>query len=357
MSTPLCQRIARAIAAEGPMTVAEYMTRALHDPQGGYYATRDPLGEGGDFITAPEISQMFGELVALAIAEAWSDWGAPERPTLVELGPGRGTLMRDMLRALKVVPRFRAQLRVAMVESSPTLRAVQQRTLVDTDVPIRWANSFAEAGIDGPLYVVANEFFDALPIRQWVHVGHGAFNERMVGRNAQGALRFEVSPFALNIVPPGGAVTPVGTIYETCDSGENLLEDIARAIQERWGAAFVFDYGYGAPGFGETLQAVRRHAYADVLSDPGENDLTAHVNFQALAEAARRGGAEPAALMTQGEVLKMWGIEARAERLGGSGVLTRQVQRLTAADQMGELFKVLCIVPKDAPLPSGFSRR
>jgi SAM-dependent MidA family methyltransferase len=244
-----------------------------------------------------------------------------------------------------------------MVENSPTLRAVQQQTLAGVDVPVRWANSFAEAKIEGPIYLVANEFFDALPIQQWVHVGHGGFNERMVGLDENGALRFEVSPWPLNFIPPNGADTPVGTIFETCDAAENIVEDIARAIQDLWGAAFIFDYGYDKPGFGETLQAVRRHAYADVLSNPGENDLTAHVDFHLLAEAVKRGGAEPLELLEQGEVLKMWGIETRAAQLGGGEVLRRQIHRLTAPDQMGKLFKVLCIVPQNAPEPAGFSHR
>ena len=353
----LGERIAAMIAAQGPMSVAEYMTIALHDPRGGYYATRDPLGAGGDFITSPEISQIFGELIAMAIAEAWSDWGSPKNPTLVELGPGRGTLMSDMLRALKVSQRFRSQLQVVMVENSPTLRAVQQQTLAGVDVPVRWAHSFAQAKIEGPVYLVANEFFDALPIQQWVHMGHGGFNERMVGLDESGALRFEVSPWPAPFIPPDGANTPVGTIYETCDAAGNILEDIARAIQAQWGAAFIIDYGYEKPGFGETLQAVRRHAYADVLSNPGENDLTAHVNFAALAEAAARGGAEPLELMEQGYTLKMWGIERRAAQLGGGEVMQRQVHRLIAPDQMGKLFKVLCIVPQNAPEPAGFSSR
>lgn len=355
--TALGQRIAALIAAQGPMTVAEFMTLALHDPAAGYYATRDPLGADGDFITAPEVSQMFGELIGLAVAEAWSDWGSPENPTLVELGPGRGTLMSDMLRALKSLPRFRSQLQVVMVENSPVLRAVQQQTLAGADVPVRWVNSFAEAGIEGPIYLVANEFFDALPIRQWVHVGGGAWNERMVGLDADGALCFQVSPFGLNFVPSHSGEAPVGAIYETCDAAQAIVEDVAYAIQKNWGAAFIFDYGYDKPGFGETLQAVRRHGYADVLSNPGENDLTAHVDFGALMEAAIRGGAEPLALRDQGDVLRDWGIGTRATQLGGGEVIQRQVQRLTAPSQMGTLFKTLCVVPQDAPKPSGFWRR
>ena len=353
----LRDRIVRLIQTSGPISVAQYMTLALHDPKEGYYATRDPFGAGGDFITAPEISQMFGEMLGWAIAVAWLDWGSPLNPTLVELGPGRGTLMSDMLRTMKALPRLWSQLRVAMIENSPTLRAVQQQTLAGTGVPIRWADSFAEAEIEGPLYVVANEFFDALPIRQWVHTGEGIFRERLVGLDPDGAFRFEASPWPLPFLPPGGEQTAVGTIYETTDASELVMEDIGRAIQEQRGAAFAFDYGYDKKGFGETLQAVRQHTYADVLNNPGENDLTAHVDFPALVEAAKRGGAEPLELMEQGEVLKMWGIEARAEQLGGGAMMERQIHRLIAPDQMGKLFKVLCVIPKNASVPAGFAHR
>jgi SAM-dependent MidA family methyltransferase len=352
----LGRRIAALIAAQGPISIAEYMTLALHDPREGYYATRDPLGEGGDFITAPEISQMFGELIALAIAEAWSDWGSPEHPTLVELGPGRGTLMRDMLRALKVMPRFRSQLQVVLVENSPVLRAAQQQMLAGADVPIRWADSFAQAKIEGPVYVVANEFFDALPIRQYVRKRGGGWFERMIGLDHIGALAFVLAPVALPYQPSNRDGAEVGAVYESCAAGEAIMEDIAHAIQGQSGAAFIIDYGYDKPGFGETLQAMKRHGYTQVLDNPGENDLTAHVDFAALMTAAVRGGAEPLALEEQGAALKMWGIETRAKQLGGGGVLQRQVDRLTAADQMGKLFKVLCVIPRDAPKPAGFSR-
>jgi SAM-dependent MidA family methyltransferase len=364
----LGQRIAALIAAQGPISIAEYMTLALHDPREGYYATRDPLGTGGDFITAPEVSQMFGELIGLWIAQTWHDQGKPARPTLVELGPGRGTLMRDALRAMKLVPALRSQMQVVLVENSPVLESVQKETLGALDVPMRSVASFADVKVEGPLYLIANEFFDALPIRQYVKRG-GRWFERMVGADADGALGFALSPVSLPVPPPSREGAPEGGVYEQCSAGEALAEEIAHVIATQGGAALVVDYGYDTPGFGETLQAVRRHGYADVLADPGENDLTAHVDFGALGDAAVRGGASVCGPVSQGELLMSLGIVRRAENLArGTGgayrrqtahlsshpTVKRQLDRLVLPDQMGELFKAIAIVPKSAPTPPGF---
>jgi SAM-dependent MidA family methyltransferase len=364
----LGERIARMIAAQGPMTVAEYMTMALHDPQGGYYATRDPLGAGGDFITAPEISQMFGELIGLWMAQTWHDQGKPANPTLVELGPGRGTLMSDALRALKLVPAFRSQAQVALVENSPVLENVQKETLAGLDVPIRSVTSLADVRAEGPLYLIANEFFDALPIRQYVRKGHGWF-ERMVGADADGALAFALSPVPVPGIPPSRDGAPEGGVYEASSAGEALAEEIARTVAQQGGAALIIDYGYEAAGFGETLQAMQGHGYAGVLSDPGASDLTAHVDFGALADAAVRGGASVCGPVAQGELLTSLGIVRRAENLArgpGSAYrrqsghlstnpqLKRQLDRLILSDEMGVLFKAIAIVPKNSPTPPGF---
>ncbi|MBL6852561.1 MAG: SAM-dependent methyltransferase [Alphaproteobacteria bacterium] len=359
----LQQRIAALIAAQGPMPIAEYMTLALHDPSGGYYATHDPLGAAGDFITAPEVSQMFGELIGLWMAQTWMDQGSPARPTLVELGPGRGTLMHDALRALKLVPAFRSQVQVVLVENSAVLEGAQKRTLSALDVPIRSVTGFADVKTEGPMYLVANEFFDVLPIRQYVKKGGGWF-ERMVGTNADGTLRFVLSPVPLPAPPPNRDGAPEGGVYEQCSAGEALADEIAHRIAAHGGAALIIDYGYDTPGFGETLQAMKRHGPAEVLSNPGENDLTAHVDFCALGDAAVRGGASVCGPMPQGAWLKSLGIEQRAEALSAharSGALLldadriwRGVERLIADDQMGELFKAIAIVPKNAPTPPGF---
>ncbi|MEJ0028284.1 MAG: SAM-dependent methyltransferase [Rhizomicrobium sp.] len=359
--TALGARIAVAIDAQGPMTIAQFMTMALLDPKDGYYATRDPLRV--DFITAPEISQMFGELIGLWLAQAWTDQGRPARPLLVELGPGRGTLMGDVLRALKLVPDLRGQIDVVLVEASPVLETIQQAALAHIDVPIRSVASFDAVPADRPLFLIANEFFDALPIHQYVKTARG-WCERMVTVDAEGALAFALSPVALPSTPPGRDDTPPGGVHEISPAGAAVAEEIGHRIAAQGGAALIVDYGYDAPGFGETLQAVAGHAFADVLDAPGTRDLSAHVDFNALAEAAVRGGASASGPVEQGAFLTALGIVARAERLARRGRWTghpseapevrRQLERLILPEQMGRLFKALAIVPKGAPTPAGF---
>jgi len=358
--TPLGRRIAALIGAQGPISIAQFMALALHDPLNGYYATRDPLGAEGDFITAPEISQMFGELIGLWLAQTWHDQGKPARPRLVELGPGRGTLLRDALRAMTLMPEFRDQLEVVLVEMSPALRRVQETVLKDCGVPLRWVESFGSLAADRPLYLVANEFFDALPIRQYVRAERG-WCERMVTADADGTLGFALSPVAATGIPADRDGAPMGGVYEASTAGAALAETIAHVIAARGGAALIVDYGYEAAGFGETLQAVASHNFAGVLDRPGESDLSAHVDFSLLADAAARGGANAWGAVEQGDFLRELGIEQRALRLahgddGMRAVLNAQVERLTYADQgrMGALFKALAIVPRGAPTPPGF---
>ncbi len=360
MITPLGRRIAALIAAQGPISIAQFMTLALHDPLNGYYATRDPLGAAGDFITAPEISQMFGELLGLWLAQCWHDQGKPARPRLVELGPGRGTLLRDALRAMKLMPAFREQLEIVLVEMSPALRHVQETTLKDCGVTLRWVESFGALAADRPLFLIANEFFDALPIRQYVRTERG-WCERMVTADADGALGFALAPVAADGVPADRDGAPMGGVYEACPAGKALAETIAHVIAAQGGAALIVDYGYEEIGFGETLQAVASHSFDGVLARPGESDLSAHVDFNALAQAAARGGADAWGAVEQGDFLRALGIEQRALRLAQGDdeklkLLNAQVERLTYADQgrMGELFKVLAIVPSGAPTPPGF---
>jgi SAM-dependent MidA family methyltransferase len=359
MTTPLARRIAALIASQGPMSIAQFMTLALHDPQNGYYATRDPLGADGDFITAPEISQMFGELIGLWLAQMWHEQGKPARPRLVELGPGRGTLMRDALRAMKLMPEFRDQLEVVLVEMSPALRHVQETMLKDCGAPLRWVESFGSIAADRPLYLVANEFFDALPIRQYVRTARG-WCERMVTADADGALSFALSPLTAAGIPADREGAPAGGVYEASAAGAALAETIAHVIAACGGAALIVDYGYEEPaGFGETLQAVASHSFAGVLERPGESDLSAHVDFNVLAEAAARGGADVWGAVEQGDLLRALGIEQRALKLAHGDaeaikVLNAQVERLIQVDQMGALFKALAIVPRGAPTPPGF---
>lgn len=353
----LGERIAALIAAQGPISVAQFMTLALHDPEAGYYSTRDPFGRGGDFITAPEISQMFGEMLGLWCGQVWVDQGCPKNTRLVELGPGRGTLMADALRALKRVPGFLDDVELVLVEASPTLRDVQRERLKDSGAKIRWSAHFDVS--DGPLLLLANEFFDALPVRQYVKTARG-WCERMVVLK-DGALEFALAPQVTPAaaIPASRAGAPDGGVYETAPAGISLTEEISRLIATHGGAALLIDYGYADPGFGETLQALRDHRFAPLLSDPGAADLSAHVDFAALTDAARHGGAQIYGPRRQGEFLEGLGIGVRTRRLiqvnpSEGESLTKAFARLTAPDQMGNLFQAMALLPPSAPPPPGF---
>jgi len=352
MSGALRKRIARLIAAQGPISIAEYMTIALLDPQLGYYRVADPLGAGGDFITAPEISQMFGELIGAWLADAWLKQGRPAQPLLVELGPGRGTLMADVLRVIKqAVPDLFEQAEINLVEVSSPLWESQAEKLTPIQKRVRWRNGIEELPHDRPLFLVANEFFDALAVRQYVRTERG-WCERMVGADASGALVFVLSPVVLPAanVPADRDGAPMGGVFETSPLGEALAEEIGFRIARNGGAALIVDYGYDTPGFGETLQAVKRHRFADVLREPGSADISTHVDFPALARAAGRGGAAAFGPVGQGAFLTALGIVQRADRLNDTAGLAR----LTDPEQMGTLFKALAIMPKTAAAPAGF---
>jgi NADH dehydrogenase [ubiquinone] 1 alpha subcomplex assembly factor 7 len=318
--------IEELIRRDGPITVAEFMRLAV----ARYYAGRDPLGARGDFVTAPEITQVFGELIGAWIAAMWQAIGEPAEVALVELGPGRGTMMRDVLRVTTRVPGFRPSLH--LVETSPALRALQQ------GLPAVWHETLATVP-HMPLLLIANEFFDALPVHQYV-----AEVERRVGLK-DGALAF---------LPQSAE-----SIAERSPERETLAADIARRIATEGGAALIVDYGY-VTGTGDTLQAMRRHRPRDVLTDPGESDLTAHVDFAALAEAARRGGAKPWGPIPQGTFLSRLGIESRAAKLMESATPDQAVlirsgcRRLIDPREMGTLFKVLAITRSGDPAPPGF---
>lgn len=348
--TALADLLVRRIAAGGPMTVADYMAECLLHPAHGYYSTRDPFGRAGDFITAPEISQMFGELLGLALAQSWLDQGSPAPFTLAELGPGRGTLMADVLRATRAVPGFHAAARVVLVEASPALRAVQARTL-DSPAWIDTADDLPQA----PLFLLANEFFDALPIRQYLRTPEG-WRERMVGL-AQGALTFGLSP-PIPCPERRFAADPPGTLVETCPQAAPAMQALSERISTHGGAALIIDYG-GWRSRGDTLQALRAHAPEDPLAHPGEADLTAHVDFEALALAAP--AIAHTALTEQGTLLQRLGIDQRAARLASA--LTGAARdshlaahrRLTHPAEMGSLFKALAFHPHNTPPPPGFA--
>ena len=356
----LKSRIADLIEAQGPVSVAQFMSLALLDPGCGYYATRDPLGAGGDFTTAPEISQMFGEMVGLWLVQAWADQGSPKNPRLVELGPGRGTLMADILRVAKVAPEFTADLEVVLVEASPALQKVQAEKLRGSGADISWQHQFDDSLADRPLFLVANEFFDALPLRQYVKTERG-WCERMV-TVSNGGLAFALAPVPIpsSAIPADRAGAPDGGVYETSPAASALAQDIARTIASRGGAALMIDYGYAeASGFSETLQAVSGHRFADALAEPGQDDISAHVDFAALAQAGRRGGASVFGPATQGMFLANIGIVERAEQLmkanpGEAEKLLAATERLIGNDQMGKLFKALAYAPPSIGGMAGF---
>lgn len=352
--TALAGILATRIAATGPMTLADYMAECLLHPQHGYYTTRPPFGAEGDFITAPEISQMFGELLGLCLAQYWLDLGRPAPFTLAELGPGRGTLMADMLRATRGVPGFHAAARVVLVEASPRLRQVQRATLGAH--PVDWVDG-TESLPDAPLFLIANEFFDALPIRQFTRAGDG-WSETMVGLEGARLTLGRAPPAPLALLAHRLHDTAEGDVVETCPAAAPVMAEISTRIAAHGGLALVVDYG-GWISRGDTFQALRHHAFADPLAAPGEADLTAHVDFAALAEAAR-----PTATCytTQGALLTRLGIAARADRLAAGltgpalAAHLAAARRLTDPQEMGELFKVLAIFPPSAPPPPGFAQ-
>lgn len=353
----LAARIAQLIETQGPLSVAQFMTIALHDPETGYYATRDPFGARGDFVTAPEISQIFGELVGLWCVQVWLDQGRPSPARLIELGPGRGTLMADALRSARLVPEFLDAIEIVLVEASPALRAIQGERLKDFDARILWKSEYAGEKTC-PHFVIANEFFDALPIRQYVRTERG-WCERLVGIDDGNALAFAMAPVATPLLFEGSDSAPLGAVYEISPAALALAEDIGSTIARHGGAALVIDYGYSQPGFGETLQAVGGHVFKALLNDPGSVDLSAHVDFTALAAAARRGGARVSGPIGQGSLLQALGIDARASRLSHAdpdhaSAIAAAVDRLTHPAQMGTLFKALAITAPDAPVPPGF---
>ena len=355
--TPLGAHIAALIASEGPITVADFMALALGHPLHGYYMTREPFGTDGDFVTAPEISQMFGELIGLWCADLWQRIGAPERVVLAELGPGRGTLMADALRAAgKALPAFVAAVDLHLVETSPRLRTAQARALGSAP---HWHDRI-ETLPSGPLLVIANEFFDALPVRQIVRTERG-WCERFVTCAGE-ELTFAVAPDPVptRLVPAAFADAPPGSIGEIAPARASAAAALARRLADNGGAALLIDYGYSATAPGDTLQALKGHNFCDPLAEPGHADVTAHVDFQALAEAARSVGAAAHGPVTLGAFLDALGIGPRAAQLKrtaspeDAAAIDAALARLTSPAGMGDLFKVLAITAPGTPAPAGF---
>lgn len=351
-------RLEAQIAAEGPITVADYMTACLHDPLDGYYATRPRLGAEGDFITAPLVSQMFGELIGLWAVEVWIRLGRPARFRWIEVGPGDGTLMGDALRAARLAPDFLAAAELWLVETSGPLRALQAERLAGADV--RWAGGLDQVPGQAPLILIANELLDCLAARQFVRTAQG-WAERRVGL-IDGALGFGLAPVPRGFAPPPGLESvPMSAVIEISPAQEAFGQALGERILRDGGCALLIDYGRDRPATGDTLQALSGHQNVDPLACPGEADLTVHADFPAVAAAAQSCGAEVTPVVGQAAFLRALGVEQRAAALmrarpDRADTIARQLERLTAADQMGQLFKALAIHAPGLAAP-GFEDR
>lgn len=330
--------IKQSIALHGPMSVETFWTLCLAHPEHGYYIKQDPLGAAGDFTTAPEISQLFGEMIGIWIAEKWQNLGSPSKIHLVECGPGRGTLMADALRIAKIVPNFLISLSIHLVETSPALRAKQAKALEGFNVT--WQDDLPTIPLDAPILMIGNEFLDALPIRQYL-VKEGQCFERVIGLNADEDLTWGLinAPH----IPPS---FENGKIFEQSSPRENFMKGVYDRIKTQSGAALMIDYGHDVSGFGDTFQAVRQHQFVDVLSHAGDADLTSHVDFGRLKQLAETQNLN-VRLSGQGEFLERLGIHERAAQLKAKATSHQQseidagLHRLVANDGMGQLFRVM----------------
>ncbi len=332
------------LSQTGPMSLATYMSLALTHPRSGYYTGTDPLGAKGDFITAPEISQMFGELVGFFLVNLWQQLDQPKSFTLLELGPGRGTLMQDALRVAAKAEGFVNACHLQLFETNPALKAQQAERLGEYNP--YWPSDVDEVA-DDPIFVVANEFFDALPIRQFVKAPDG-WHERQVGlRDGKRAFGLSPTPIPDSAMPPELALAQLGETYEVSLAAADIMQKLGKRIAAQKGALLAIDYGYAATQTGETLQAVRHHAFADPLDAPGEIDLSAHVDFGALAKVATGLGLTAEKLSTQRDFLGALGIVERATALVKSNpdkvdAIAASLRRLVDSTEMGTLFKVFC---------------
>ena len=360
----LLEKIRKRIIKDGPLSLADYMSTSLVEPEYGYYMNGDPLGKKGDFVTAPEVSQMFGELIGLWCAITWHKIGSPDKIKIIELGPGRGTLMVDALRALKLAPTFLDAIEIHLVEVSPSLRKRQERNLKSLGFDFYWHNKYEDVP-EGKFILLANEFLDALPVRQFEKNNVG-WAERMITINRKGELIWELDKFSDKIsipIPPNLILSPVGSVFEYSEATKKLITVVTESVVKNEGAALFIDYGYSKSAIGDTLQAVKNHKHHDPLTDPGNLDLTAHVDFGMLASTARKLGGRVYGPINQRDFLRPLGIEHRAKQLLKTAS-TRQkadilegLKRLISLDQMGGLFKVIAIGHAKHPAPEGFQNR
>lgn len=360
--SPLQSEIKKLIKSSGPMPVWRYMELCLTHPAHGYYVSRDPLGREGDFTTAPEVSQMFGELLGLWAASVWKAIGSPPMLRLVELGPGRGTMMADALRALRVLPPLYQSLSTHLVEINPVLREKQRATLSGVR-NIAWHDTIDDVP-EGPSVIFANEYFDVLPIHQVVKRETG-WHERVVQIDDSGRLVFaaatEPTPRFEVLLPPLVRAAPIGAVFEWRPDAE--IMKIAARVRDQDGAALIIDYGHLRSDAGDTFQAIARHSFADPLKNPGQADVTAHVDFQALVRAAEGLGARVHGPVTQGDFLKRLGIETRALTLQAkttpevSADIASALKRLTDSGRggMGSMFKVVAITEPNLTSVAGLS--
>ena len=362
----LAAQLRARIASEGPLPVSVFMAEALLDPMAGFYATKDPLSAGGDFITAPEISQMFGELAGLWAAEVWTQMGAPDPVRLVELGPGTGRMMSDVLRAARAAPGFLDAASLHLVEASAALKMVQGQTLARAPLQARWENRLEDVG-QGAAIILGNEFLDCLPIRQAIRHG-GVWRERVVGLDPRDPVRFifglgpVLSKMDINEIAPPLRGAEDGTLVELRPADATVIDVIAKRFKASPGYALFIDYGSSGPEVGDTLQALKQHEKVDPLAAPGTADLTAWVDFDRLARLASNAGLDVYGIASQGDFLKGLGIETRAAALArtqdaaGQAKIARQLHRLTAPEEMGDLFKVIALCSPGLPPAPGLKR-
>lgn len=352
MSTPLAEKIKAIILANGPISVTDYFSLCLADPEHGYYKTREPFGQSGDFITAPEISQLFGEMLGIFLVQAWQRHGEPTPVNIAEIGPGRGTMMADILRVVaKLSPALYEAASVHLVETSERLQKVQQQTLIAHKFKISWHDSF-DTLPDGFLLLAANELFDAIPIRQFVKTAQG-FRERLVGLDAAGELAFAAGVAGIDpdLLPASAPAAPLGTVFEVAPARDAVMAALSERIRTHGGTAVVIDYGHMATGLGDTLQAVRDHQFDPPLAHPGQADITSHVDFEQLARRSVAESLQINGLTYQGDFLIALGLAERAAALGRDKSSETQesiradAERLAGAGEgkMGELFKVLVV--------------
>lgn len=355
--------LSKLISAQGPLPLSRFMAEALGHPNYGYYMSQTPFGEKGDFITAPEISQTFGEMIGLWQAGNWLNMGSPNKVHLAELGPGRGTLMQDALRAMKIVPGLLDAVEIHLVEMSPRLRQQQQENLSEFKPPL-WHDQVSDllkAAKDAPLLLIANEFFDALPIRQF-EKGRQGWHERLVGLSPEAELALCLAPVpcSLSLIPEALHAAKSGTVVEICPLGETIVTELSCHIRDNGGAALLIDYGHSRHGSGDTLQAMKNHHYYSVFKNVGEADLTAHVNFQVLKEITLKNGAKVHGPATQGDFLHAIGIGSRTQSLLKTArddqkeIILTAYQRLTEDKHMGQLFKAMAIVNPELENIIGF---